>query len=162
MPAPIGFCVAMLLCYLAGHKHRCLCAGLCHPPTQLEKVQRTHHCISEVWSPKVEASLLMRGESSKGIPNIWITLGEEIAHSSSSSRFFTPLPPLLFLPPFPQPVLLVVFGVFSGGGGFQPKCFWMEHRLLTVLSKRNPQKRNRKAQQQTPKLRLQLEQKQMD
>ena len=78
MPAPIGFCVAMLggifLCHLAGRKHRCLCAGLCHPPTQLEKVQRTHHCISEVWNPKVEASLLTRGESRKGIPNIWITL----------------------------------------------------------------------------------------
>ena len=83
-------------------------------------------------------------------------------NSPQQQQILYPSSPSFILATFATACLACTLWGFSGGGGFQPKLFWMEHRLLTVLSKGNPQKRNRKAQQQTPKLGWQLEQKQMD
>ena len=61
-----------------------------------------------------------RGESREGISNVWITIGEERAHSRS--RCFTPLPPSFILTTFATAFPAQTFwDLFDGG--FKPSSF---------------------------------------
>lgn len=74
-----------------------------------------------------------RGESREGIPDIWITIGEERAYSRS--RFFTPLPPSFILTTFATAFPAQTFwGLFDGG--FKLSSFCQNTGCLLCWAKR--------------------------